>query len=62
LAVLFFLGLDLLDVLRERELVVFFALVEREEGVDRLRDPGGEDVRVAMVTTYPEVTPVSGIT
>jgi hypothetical protein len=27
-----------------------------------LRDPGGEDVRVAMVRPYGQVTPATGIT
>ncbi|GAA3810732.1 hypothetical protein GCM10022242_11590 [Nocardioides panacisoli] len=42
-------------VLRERELVVFLAPLDelRLEDVVRLRDPGGEDVRVAMVNNLP---------
>jgi len=42
----------LLDrVLRDRELELFFGLDRevRDEDVLLLRDPGGEDVRVAMV-------------
>jgi hypothetical protein len=46
-AEVFFAAGFLLVVLRERELVVFFA-PEREEELVLLRDPGGEDVRVAM--------------
>ncbi|GAB2981944.1 hypothetical protein GCM10027076_19760 [Nocardioides montaniterrae] len=55
----------LLVVLRDRELLVLlrpFAvparedpdlLAVRDEAVVRLREPVGEDVRVAMLTTYP---------
>jgi hypothetical protein len=48
-------GVFFFVVLRERELVAFFArLAElRDEDVVRLRDPGGEDVRVAMVNNLP---------
>jgi hypothetical protein len=35
---------------------------DRDEDVLLLRDPGGEDVRVAMVEGYVRVTPVTGIT
>ncbi len=42
------------DVLRDRELVLFFArLLPRLVEVVRLRDPVGEDVRVAMVFNLP---------
>lgn len=51
-----FLARDLLLVLRDRELGDFRALVERLEDVDLLRDAVGEDVRVAMLTTYPQAT------
>jgi len=47
LAADFLAGRFLLVALRERELAVFFT-PEREEELVLLRDPGGEDVRVAM--------------
>ena len=55
----------LLDrVLRDRELELFFFLdpEDRDEDVLLLRDPGGEDVRVAMLRPYGQVTPATGIT
>jgi hypothetical protein len=54
----------LLEVLRDRVLEDLLALprgaVERD--VLELRDPGGEDVRVAKPRPYGRVTPATGIT
>jgi len=47
---------------REDELFVDRPLDEDERDVLELRDPGGEDVRVAMVRAYVNVTPATGIT
>lgn len=57
-----------LRVLRDRVLEpfalrLFAALREAvERAVLELRDPGGEDVRVAMVRPYGHATPVTGTT
>ncbi|GAA4824274.1 hypothetical protein GCM10025786_35650 [Nocardioides caeni] len=52
------LVVDLLVVLRDRELEAFFAPLEREVDPVLLRDAVGEDVRVAMVHKLP-TSPIS---
>jgi hypothetical protein len=47
-------------VLRDRVLEPL--LLPLAEDVLELRDPGGEDVRVAMLRPYGQVTPATGIT
>ena len=60
-----FAGLGRLLVLRDRVLEPLLPVPPREvleRDVLVLRDPGGEDVRVAMVRPYGQVTPATGIT
>jgi hypothetical protein len=53
-------GLGRLLVLRDRVLEPLVLLLDPD--VLELRDPGGEDVRVAMLRPYGQVTPATGIT
>src|SRR5690349_19278640 len=53
-------GAGRLLVLRDRVLEPL--VVRFDPDVLELRDPGGEDVRVAMVRPYGQVTPATGIT
>ena len=56
-------GPERLLVLRDRVLEPFVPPREAaERDVLELRDPGGEDVRVAMLRPYGQVTPATGTT